>query len=317
VEPQAGGEVRGQIGARLKAARQRRGLTLFRAAEKLHVDLRVLEALESEQFAELGAAVFVRGHVRHYAELVGESPQELLSLYAASAHADSAPDLTRVPGPEPAREARALWVPGLLVVITVALIGTIWWVAGSLKPPPGPAGTGSGAPGSSAQRSSAAPAAAIVDAPGAAAAPDMPSARRSVPSQARSGASAPERTTDASAAAEGAPLTGNAALVTHGSEHARVTEITLHFAEESWAEVYDAHGQRLFYDVGAADSVRSLQGSAPLRVVLGNAAGVTLDVNGRRVPIPESTGGSSLEFQVNRSGHVAPAHLAAAPGRGP
>jgi cytoskeleton protein RodZ len=63
----AGGEgVRG-IGARLRSAREQRALTILQAAEKLHVDPRVLDALESEDFSSLGADVFVRGHLRRYA----------------------------------------------------------------------------------------------------------------------------------------------------------------------------------------------------------------------------------------------------------
>ena len=68
------------IGARLRAARERKGQTILQAAEKLHVDARVLEALEAENFEPLGADVYVRGHLRHYAELVGESPAQLQEL---------------------------------------------------------------------------------------------------------------------------------------------------------------------------------------------------------------------------------------------
>ena len=44
-----GAGVRG-IGARLRSAREQRALTVLQAAEKLHVDPRVLDALESEDF---------------------------------------------------------------------------------------------------------------------------------------------------------------------------------------------------------------------------------------------------------------------------
>ena len=73
---EAGGEsVRG-IGARLRAAREQCGLTVLQAAERLHVDARILEALEAQDFAALGASVYVRGHLRRYAEAVGESAAE-------------------------------------------------------------------------------------------------------------------------------------------------------------------------------------------------------------------------------------------------
>ena len=43
---------------------------------------RILESLEAENFAALGAAVYAQGHLRHYAELVGEPAAELQELYA-------------------------------------------------------------------------------------------------------------------------------------------------------------------------------------------------------------------------------------------
>ena len=55
-------------------------------------------------------------------------------------------------------------------------------------------------------------------------------------------------------------------------------------------EVYDSRGTRLFYDVGAADSAQTLSGSPPFRVVLGNAPGVSVEVNGRTATVPAEAG---------------------------
>ena len=105
----AGGSV--GIGARLRAARERKGLTVLQAAEKLHVDAKVLESLEAEDFAPLGADVYVRGHLRRYAELVGESAGELQDLYASAGLAVH-PDLTRIPRVERPSESSHLRVAG-------------------------------------------------------------------------------------------------------------------------------------------------------------------------------------------------------------
>ena len=79
---EAGGDTRAGIGTRLRAAREKKGYTLLQAAERMHVDSRLLEWLEAENFAALGAPVYARGHLRHYAELVDESPAQLQALYA-------------------------------------------------------------------------------------------------------------------------------------------------------------------------------------------------------------------------------------------
>ena len=113
-------------GARLRTAREKKGLTVLQAAEKLHVDARVLEALEAEDFAALGADVYVRGHLRRYAELVGESPSELQELYSGGVQA-ARPDLTRIPRAAPAAHSSALALPALLAVVGVAIAGIVWW----------------------------------------------------------------------------------------------------------------------------------------------------------------------------------------------
>lgn len=123
------------IGARLQAARERADLSALQAAELLHVDSKVIDALESENFAALGAPVYVRGHLGHYAELVKESIPELLGLYAASAHAGPPPDLTRMPHLKRSGSWRgALLLGALSVVIGGGLIGSIRWIYLDLHP---------------------------------------------------------------------------------------------------------------------------------------------------------------------------------------
>src|ERR1700733_8828388 len=84
------------IGARLRAARERVGLTLTQAAEKLHVDPKSVVALESDEYDIFGAPVFTRGHIRRYSDLVGEKSDELVALYN---------DTARTLLPEPPRPA--------------------------------------------------------------------------------------------------------------------------------------------------------------------------------------------------------------------
>lgn len=271
------------LGARLKSAREAAGLTLIQAAERLHVDAHLLEALEGERFEELGASVYVRGHIRHYAELVGESPGELQALYATSAHAARTPDLTRVPkGEDSAGASSALLVPAVLVVGVVAVIGIIWWVAGTLNASH-LAHRGSGA---------------VLKVPAA--------AREPVPASASAPAFTPAPAP--ASALKAPPAAGPTAAVP-----ARPAALRMHFAEDSWAEVYDARGQRLFYDIGSADSTRTVSGIPPLRIVLGNPAGVSLELDGRPVSIPNGAERNvSVRFRITSSGHAAPAHLAAA-----
>ena len=120
-----GGNAVRSTGARLRSARERKGLTVLQAAERLYVDARILDALEAEDFAALGADVYVRGHLKRYAEFVGESPAELLELYAGSAR-PGLPDLTHIPHRNLER-ARAWRTPAPLGLTAFALVALAWW----------------------------------------------------------------------------------------------------------------------------------------------------------------------------------------------
>jgi cytoskeletal protein RodZ len=64
---ETGSDTRSGIGARLRAGREKMGLTQLQAAEKLHVDPKVVESLVGERYDVLGAPVFVRGHLNRFA----------------------------------------------------------------------------------------------------------------------------------------------------------------------------------------------------------------------------------------------------------
>jgi cytoskeleton protein RodZ len=122
---QPGSEARCGIGARLRAGRERLGMTVLQAAEKLHLDPKMLEALEAERFDGFGAPVFVRGHLRNYADLVGERFVELQQLFDAGGERAPAPDLTRAPRAPRPSDRRKLLMPAL-VVVGILVACAIW-----------------------------------------------------------------------------------------------------------------------------------------------------------------------------------------------
>jgi cytoskeleton protein RodZ len=303
---QAGGETRCGIGTRLRAGRERKGLTVLQAAEKMHVDSKILESLESEDFEALGAPVYVRGHLRHYAELIGERADELQSLYSNSIRVTQ-PDLTRIPKAEVPSETRRLAAPATVVLLVFAIAGGVWWIVTLSKgqqPQPVQAVSAAAPASASPEPVSANPSSAPVPSN----APPTPP-KEPIPVRTGSGI-APETPQDtrlgrkaaADSASEGAAAPATPAARTSA---AREAQLTLRFSAESWAEVYDSNGERLFYDIGSADSVRTFKGMPPLRVVLGNAPGVAVEVNGRIADLATLTHpDGSAQFVVSRAGRV-------------
>jgi cytoskeleton protein RodZ len=270
------------IGERLRAGRDRAGLSVAATAEKLHLDNKVIEALEANRFAELGASVYVRGHLRRYGDFVGESGLELVEIYDKSRAArPPTPDLTQIAKAERRSDPRRLVTPLVGLGSAAVLALCIWWILSGSRPDadtpaadepqaevssdeatPVPDATDFTGPAQDANVVPPVPVAAMAPAPAAVEAPK------------------PE-----------AP--------------ARPTRLRLQLSSESWIEIYDARNERLFYDIASAGSVQSVEGRGPLRVVLGSAAGVTVEVDGESREIPDAAiEGEGARFVVNRSGSL-------------
>jgi cytoskeleton protein RodZ len=238
------------IGARLRSARERSRLTILQAAEKLHVDPDILEALEADDFAALGAPVYVKGHLRHYAELVGEPAEALFDLYSQGTRVPP-PDLTRIAKPV-ADDAGRLAAPAVIVVIGFAVAGTVWWGV------------------SLSHRHWITAAARPV--PVSVQAPAMP-VQQDQPVQLAAAA-------EASPAHAVAPEPAQAIAVAHGQIDAVFT-----YSAASWTEVYDATGRRLLYGLSTGPGTHKLTGVPPLSVILGDANDVTIEISGRPASI--------------------------------
>jgi cytoskeleton protein RodZ len=271
------------IGERLRAGRERSGLSIAAAAEKLHLDPKVIEALEADRFAEVGASVYVRGHLKRYADFVGEPGAELVSMYSTREARATAPDLTQVPQPERRADPRRLVTPLAVLGSAAVLLGAIWWVLAGSRP-------GHSAP-TRAQVSPVVSGDSRPVTPAAATPASLTTTQPAVPAPV-----APAATQVAGTAAPAA---------TTREAPAREIRLRLELTNESWVEVYDSTGKTQFYDIASAGSVQSISGKGPLRVFLGNPAGVSVQVDGQGREIPSAAiNGDGARFVVNLSGSL-------------
>jgi cytoskeleton protein RodZ len=307
------------LGERLARGRERRGLALLQAAEKLHLEPRVVEALESEDFDSLGASVYVRGHLQRYAELIGENAAELQALYAGRPHAHSTPDLRQViternRGAVPSARF-GVWQGGLLTLALV-LAALVWWAVRSrppgtdtvvVQPPPAEtaatpaAGAQGPAPATATMRNAAAPV-------GGTARPSSPVPRIERPTTAAPLAAAqpgePPVALTTTPVLSAAPAIAPAEPST-AAPAANAALLVLQFREDSWAEVYDASGAVLYRDIATAGAVQTVSGVPPLRLVLGNAAAVGINLDGRSVALGATLQSTpNARFMLDRGGRV-------------
>ena len=61
------------LGQRLKAERERRGMSTQKIANGMHLDEWVIDALEAGDYQRIGPSVYAKGHLKKYASLLGVS----------------------------------------------------------------------------------------------------------------------------------------------------------------------------------------------------------------------------------------------------
>jgi cytoskeleton protein RodZ len=280
-------------GARLKAEREHRGLSAQKAADEMHLDRWVIDALEADDYQRIGPTVYAKGHLKKYAALLGLPAAEIIAGYESRTQTPGEPVAA---GPSMILASRAdasdsdRFKPVHIAVGVAAallLLGILWWrpwhQRGVVRHTPAAAAS------STAMSDKAAGAA---DVSSAAASPAMARDTSPAPSAAQGASAAP-----APMAAAAAPLDA-AAVAGKGRAHLRLS-----FSADSWVDVHDASGRRTYAGTGLANSVKTISGAAPMRVYLGSGSGVQLEINGRVVAIgPQFFAGDVARFEAGADG---------------
>jgi cytoskeleton protein RodZ len=306
-------------GPRLKAERERRGLSSQKAADELHLDGWIIDALEAEDYLRIGPSVYAKGHLKRYAALLGLPAAEIMAGYESRAQAPKAPPSQ----PATVRlrtdaQAAGNWPwpqIGGVALLGLLIAGVFWW-----KPwhqhgtGPARAETSEANPNAAAA-DSAPPAAGAL----AASAADLPPTAADSPSVAPAPApAAATAMTRATILPTAPPATAAQAASTEADAAAGAgrARLRLSFSADSWVDVHDAAGRRAFAGNGRANSVKTIAGIAPMRVYLGFASGVQLEINNRAVAIgPQFLAGDVAHFEAGADGVLRrDSHSVSAPG---
>jgi cytoskeleton protein RodZ len=281
-------------GERLADTRRARGISVFEIAKELHIDEPKVRALEENRFDVLGAPVFAKGHMRKYAELVGVPVDEILADYSQLNRSAGAPPVVGPRRKQPREISIGPWISGI-VIILVGAFAAWWWF--NLEQTVGQV---------TLQPATLAPFEAERE--------NGPSEGEDDPSERENGLSEPqgdlspdvddsvpppedEATADLAeeplvfagepapepqfglVEAEQMPSDSNVAV-------GNSVELVLSFTGDCWAEVTDATGGRLYFDLGIEGRSVTLNGAEPLGVLLGNTSNVSVRVNGFDYSIP-------------------------------
>ncbi|HET8678612.1 MAG TPA: RodZ domain-containing protein [bacterium] len=252
--PHIGSDTAG-IGAVLRAARAKRGLSLAEMRVRTKIDARYLTALEAERFRDLPPLPFARGFLRTYALELGLDPDPLVERLAAAVsaaprttdQAEEAPrrlDSAITPGRTPSplrRAATTAAVVGSLVAAILAVFFIQQVREFNRQVPP------------------ESPPASQQPAPSAMPAPASPPAVSETP------AAAPPPPEPAASPAEPEGIT-----------------VDVQAVGRSWIRVQGEDGE-IYEGMLTPGQTRRWQSTGPMTIRIGNAAAVVVTVNGKAV----------------------------------
>lgn len=257
----------------LRRARLKRGWSIEQVAAQLKLTYRQVEALESDRHDKLPGAVFVRGFLRNYARLLGLDPEEVLRIYASQsgdAGTRSAQQLVpKAEGPLMEHSWRTVLWALLVLAVIVGMVLFFYGNGGELPDADDLAfrqlnGQAAG--------------------PAAASSPAAPAASAGSP-QVSAPAIEPTPAAVAPTASASPPAVAGGKL-------------NLQFSAEAWIEVRDGAGKILLRRIAQAGEQVELQGEAPYRIVLGNAAAAQIRLGDTPIPVPGGKPGQVVRFTV-------------------
>jgi cytoskeleton protein RodZ len=254
----------------LRHEREKKGLTLEKAAAQSRIKPSVLKAIESGETDEI-PNVYLRGHIQHYARYLGVNPATLDQHMEHVSGAE--PEVRSVFEFNTTRADADKWLKATSYLVASALIATLAWQFTHE------------AVRFSQSRSGLTSAAAGTESPAVAEMNNAASPRSS------------NKHLNASIASmellnlpqDGQASTGNmqSAFVADGAQYLKINT-----SADTWVEVLDADGQHMEMDLLRAGTSREYIGKPPYRVLLGRASAVEVWLNGQAVNLAPHTRGN-------------------------
>jgi cytoskeleton protein RodZ len=276
----------GDLGQRLKREREAKGVSLNEIAQKTRIGVRLLKAIEEEEFDQLPGGIFNKSFIQQYAEYLGIDEKQAIRDYL---RASAATREVEVPEPAPRSSAPTFASSGFALGLMLSIAGTAlialiaWLVVPRLVLP---------------QRSQVttenAPAAAVSGSP-TAVADTEPESQLSVPAPSASVVEEEAETHQANVESipetplprlEASAPPSPAELLTNSRERELLAgelpeELLLQISARStvWISI-TADGETEWQGLMQANQSRSVQAVETIRLTVGNAAGVELTLNG-------------------------------------
>jgi cytoskeleton protein RodZ len=292
----------------LAAARTERGMSISEVAQRLKFSIRHIEALEADRYDVLPSGPFARGMIRAYAKLLGVDATRLLEDLprpGTSGEPAMQPQDMSVPFPQDGRPgSRVYLLLSMLIIVAVTVVLAEWFIRSQRE---SQQDATLSAPASDAVAKVDAlpePVTPTADEPGTMlnAMPEdigqstemtstiVPPASESLPPAPTFDSAATPPVEEATASSVAGTAT---AMQARPADSAPAPEplapgrsrLTFAFDVESWVEVTDASGKVILSALNSPGTERTVVGTGPFSLVVGNASGVRLTHDGKPVEL--------------------------------
>lgn len=259
-------------GLYLQTIRVEKGIPIAQVAAETRIRRDILRAIEAEDHHHLPDDVFVKGFLKAFAQAIGADPEETLRRYALRRGAQQP---IAVPAEETIARKGPSWLTFLWIgVVMAVMVGVTLTVSQLIY-----TGNGGETSGGSALPGQQAPGAEEVPSPVGSDAGQTPPAPPAVEEPLREVSDKPQ--------AQGEDDVSHPSSTAAETPGGYVLEIVCE--EDTWLKVIadDAPASEHFLKPG--DALR-LKADARFNLLIGNAAGVSVQLDGQPIPVPGGSG---------------------------
>ena len=279
-------------GEQLRHLREQKNLSAQDIANRLNLEVRIIECIEADNFEALPAATYVRGYLRSYAKILDADSEVILAAYN-----DEAPDAPEIiPEVKHSTQTSSSDKPvkalTYLISLSLFILLAAWWYNKQLQKPAEPVAD------AVVEEDTLPPPRLDYDIPVIVHSPspyysELPAVADDVASEA-----AVDAATASNGELQQQQDETNDYPLSVASESEGPDSLVLTLRADSWIEVHDAFGEKVFVNIGREGQVLSLRGTAPFNVLLGFSEGVSVEFNGEQFDASEYTKGSIARFNL-------------------
>lgn len=267
------------LGETLRELRRGKDLSIQEVGTRLHLDPRIIDALEADDFDHLPAGIYVRGYIRNYAKLLEADADDLIRIYEQTGVDEEPEIIPEVKHPSQTSSSdKPVKAFSYLITLVFVILVIAWWQSNFLvkkaeTPTHVEKAAGNG----------------HITVPPAfdyhfdvVHNPTDPFYRAPTEETGgQEGAAEPGPLTLPSESATNAPAAEEHQPRVITTDATGPDSINVELSADSWIEIYDSTDQRVYVGLARAGDKLLLHGTAPFSVLLGFAQGVNIEYNGK------------------------------------